>query len=314
MIGKIQPLVAKCKFVAALSLLAGLLVSAHVSAELRLLASIKPLALIAQELAGEQVTVDTLLPITASPHDYPLKMSDHKRLASADLVLWVGPELESFLAKSLRQKAPQQVLSAYELADIHWPEQGVAEDEHEADERDHHDHEHHGKDPHLWLNPQNAAVIAQSLAQRLSELLPEDRAIFAARAQAFAQKMQLLDSQLSQNLAPVKAQGFAVYHEGYSHFVSHYGLNQLAYIRFTPERRPGAKHLMELHRVLQQQGVCLFSEPYQQAPELASLAQELGLRSGQLDPIGSATTQSYSALITAMSQAFLTCLADRVQH
>ena len=59
--------------------------------------SIKPLALIAQEIAGDKVSVENLLPVKASPHDYPLRVSDIRRLQDADLVLWVGPSLETFL-------------------------------------------------------------------------------------------------------------------------------------------------------------------------------------------------------------------------
>lgn len=281
-----------------------LLLAVPAQAKLQVLASIKPLALIAQEIAGDQADVATLLPVTASPHDYPLKMSDHKRLRAADLVLWVGPELESFLARPLANLAADKLITSYRLAGLHWPDE-VASDHH------HSNHTHLGKDPHLWLDPRNAVLISQALAARLAQLQPESAAVFRANAQRFAASVQLLDQQLAQQLAPVKAVGFAVYHEGYGHFVGRYGLHQVAYVTYTPERRPGAKHLQELREVLAQEGECLFMEPYYKAQGMDEMAKTLHLRIGLLDPIGEQQVSSYQQLLQQLSESFLTCLADR---
>lgn len=284
-----------------------LLVAAPVQAKLQVLASIKPLALIAQEVAGDQADVITLLPITASPHDYPLKMSDHKRLRAADLVLWVGPELESFLARPLGNLAADKLITSYQLAGLHWPDE-VTNDHH------HSNHAHLGKDPHIWLDPRNAVLISQVLAARLAELQPESAAAFRANAQRFAASVKLLDEQLAQRLSPVQAVGFAVYHEGYGHFVGRYGLHQVAYVTYTPERRPGAKHLQELREVLAAEGECLFMEPYYKAQGMEEMAKALNLRIGLLDPIGEQQVSSYQQLLQQLSQSFLTCLADRRDH
>lgn len=280
-----------------------LLLAMPAQAKLQILASIKPLALIAQEVAGDQADVATLLPVTASPHDYPLKMSDHKRLRAADLVLWVGPELESFLARPLANLAADKLITSYRLG-LHWPDE-VASDHH------HSSHAHLGKDPHIWLDPRNAVLISQALATRLAQLQPESASVFRANAQRFAVSVQLLDQQLAQQLEPVKAVGFAVYHEGYGHFVGRYGLHQVAYVTYTPERRPGAKHLQELREVLAKEGKCLFMEPYYRAQGMDDMAKTLNLRIGLLDPIGEQQVSSYQQLLQQLGQSFLTCLADR---
>ena len=283
-----------------------LVVAIPAQAKIQLLASLKPLALIAQEVAGDQVDVSTLLPVSASPHDYPLKMSDHKRLRSADLVLWIGPEMESFLARPLANLKPHRVMTAYQLEGLYWPE---------ADEADHHHHHqnhsaHEGKDPHIWLDPRNAALIAQALAERLAQLQPDSAQQFRANAQRFSTSLQQLDEQLMQQLAPVKNQGFAVYHEGYGHFVGRYGLHQVAYVTYIPERRPGAKHLQELRGVLAKEGECLFMEPYYKMEAMEEMAASLDLRVGLLDPIGDQQVSSYQQLLEQLGQGFLTCLAN----
>lgn len=285
----------------------GLLLAMPVQARLQVLASIKPLALIAQEVVGDQADVSTLLPITASPHDYPLKMSDHKRLRAADLVLWIGPEMESFLARPLATLAADKLITSYQLPGLHWPEAAT-------DGHNHNNHSHFGKDPHLWLDPRNAVVIAQAVAARLAQLQPASAAQFRANAERFGTAAALLDKQLAQQLAPVKAVGFAVYHEGYGHFVGRYGLHQLAYVTYTPERRPGAKHLQELRALLTAEGECLFMEPYYKAQGMEEMAESLQLRIGFLDPIGDQQISSYQQLLQQLSDSFLTCLADRREH
>ncbi len=283
------------------------LLAAPTEAKLQVLASIKPLALIAQEVAGDRADVITLLPITASPHDYPLKMSDHKRLRSADVVLWVGPELESFLARPLGNLPATRLITSYQLTGLYWPEPAM-------DDHHHSNHAHVGKDPHLWLDPRNAVLISRALAARLAQLRPESAAIFHANAEHFASSVELLDQQLARQLAPVKEVGFAVYHEGYAHFVGRYGLHQVAYVTYTPERRPGARHLQELREVLAKEGRCLFMEPYYKAQGMEEMATKLNLRIGLLDPIGEQQVSSYHQLLQQLSQSFLTCLADRRDH
>lgn len=270
----------------------------------KILASIKPLALIAQEVAGDKAQVDTLLPITASPHDYPLKMSDHRRLHDADLVLWVGPQLESFLGRSLANMPPAKVITTYDLPDLFWPP-SIENDGHQ-----HANHQHTGGDPHLWLDPRNAQVIARLLATKLAAIDPPSAKDYQANAARFISRAMQLDQQLSRQLAPVRAQGFAVYHEGYSHFVGRYGLHQVGYVTYAPERRPGARHLKELQGVLKQEGKCLFVEPYYQVESIETMAKSIGLKIGILDPIGDQQVSSYQRLLEKLGQSFLTCLTD----
>ena len=287
-----------------------LLLALPAHAKLQVVASIKPLALIAEEIVGDHADVMTLLPITASPHDYPLKMSDHRKLRRADLVLWIGPEMESFLARPLANLPAAKLITSYQLAGLYWPKASLKLD----DGHHHANHAHTDKDPHVWLDPRNAAVIARALAARLAQLQPASAAEFHAKAAQFVASIEQLDQRLTQELKSVQAEGFAVYHEGYGHFVGRYGLHQVAYVTYTPERRPGAKHLTELRKVLASEGKCLFIEPHYKVQGMEEMAATLNLRIGLLDPIGDQQVSSYAQLLQQLGQSFLTCLADRRDH
>lgn len=279
-----------------------------IRAEVTVMASIKPLELIAQDVVGDRAKVDRLLAPGASPHDYPLRVSEMRRIQVADLVLWVGEDLEAFLRRAVSQLPPERRMAASELDRIQWP----ATEQHENDGHhgDHHHHHHHGeRDPHLWLDPRNGAVIALALAQRLAKTDPKNADFYQERAEAFAAELEDLDRTLTERLAPVREQGFAVYHEGYAHFVERYQLNQVASVTYTPERRPGARHLYQLREQLAN-AVCLFTEPYYDMGATASLATELDLRQGELDLLGaSESVKRYPDLLSELADAMLACLS-----
>ena len=90
---------------------------------LSVLSSIKPLQLLVSAVGGEQVNSQLLLPPTFSPHDARLKPSQWQSLHQADLIVWVGPQMESFLASALSDR--DKVLTLGSLA----PE-AVADDPH----------------------------------------------------------------------------------------------------------------------------------------------------------------------------------------
>lgn len=113
-------------------------------AEVRVLTSIKPLQLIAAAVQDGAGTPEVLLPPGASPHHYALRPSDIRRVREADLLYWIGPDLEVFLPRVLEGRE-QPSLAVQELAGLHLRRFGAAhrhgEEEH-ADEHDEHEHEH----------------------------------------------------------------------------------------------------------------------------------------------------------------------------
>ncbi|MBR7309675.1 zinc ABC transporter solute-binding protein, partial [Klebsiella pneumoniae] len=80
--------------------------------------SLKPLGFIASAIADGVTDTQVLLPDGASEHDYSLRPSDVKRLQGADLVVWVGPEMEAFMEKSVRNIPDNKQVTIAQLADV----------------------------------------------------------------------------------------------------------------------------------------------------------------------------------------------------
>ncbi len=121
--------------------------------DVRVLASIKPLQLIATDIVGDAGSVELLLKPGASPHHYSMKPSDIRKLVDSKLVIWVGPELEQFLEKSLRNRNGAALAMVTEGEAGHHEEhdehdEHASHDKHESHDEHHEEHDEHGHKAH----------------------------------------------------------------------------------------------------------------------------------------------------------------------
>lgn len=268
--------------------------------------SITPLALLAESIAGDKAKVVVLLPKQSSPHHYALKASDRQQILSADIVLWVGKDLEAFLAKLIAQRS-EGVVTAMQLSGMHWPEEGHSDHQH------HDGHDHGVHDPHLWMNPLNNQIIIDALVAQLGQLDPEHLAYYQTNAEAAKQALSSMDKQIKVKLAPYKAVPFIVAHPAYGHFVERYQLTQLDYVSITPERRSGAKHLLQLRRL--KDVTCLFADYAAPSKAIEQLGEDLSVPVHTLDPLGgslptaSSPLEGVTQLIAQLADDFHSCLS-----
>ena len=286
----------------------------------RVLVSIAPLAGIAAAVMDGVGTPDVLITGNASPHTYQLRPSDAKRLEQADLVVWVGPGLETFLEKPLTQLA--SYAAQLELAQAqgltHYANRsgGVwkpeAEDEHEDEHEHDHEHNHGANDPHLWLDPRNAAAIAQLVAQQLAAQDPAHAAHYASNAIAFKADVLALHARLQAQLAPLKNRGFIVFHDAYQYFEKSYGLAGRGSITLSPEVPPSAAQLAALQqRIHSHEVVCVLAEPQFRAAVVDTLVGGTSARKGLVNPDASDLPLSahlYQDYLQRLADQFAACL------
>lgn len=272
---------------------------------IRVLASIKPVQLIAADIVGDMGSVELLVKPGASVHHYAMKPSDLRKLNEADLVVWVGPELELFLEKSLRS-VQVPVVAMDDGAEGH---DEADEDGREQDhDRGHHSggdhHHHHDHDPHLWLDPARADQLALALAQALSQRYPAQQAQIMQNYTRFHEALEHSAHALEQQLMPLQDKGFFVFHDAWNHFVGHFGLTQLGYFTVDPGRKPGARHLAQIRQQLEQTpGVCVFTEPQFEPALIGVIVQGTGARVGELDPLASAIAPGENGYIRFLQDA-----------
>ncbi|MEY4590111.1 MAG: hypothetical protein RL497_2187 [Pseudomonadota bacterium] len=248
--------------------------------------SIPPLNLLVAALVGPEVKTHTLLSANADPHEQALKLSERTLIAEAGLLIWLGPNFERYLTKAL--PAPNHHVQLGQLPGLTWPA-GRS-----------------GTDLHLWLNPNNAKLMAQAIAERLCAQLPASAPAIQRRLSLLLTRIDSVAEQIKTRLAPVQAAPFGVYHDGYGHWVHYFGLNQVAALSAQPEQHPGAKHLLAAKQKLVG-ARCLISDfaegNAQKLQELLQLPVQVA------DPLAQARPYAdYGEFLLALADVFSGCL------
>ncbi len=293
--------------------------SAAHRADAAVVASIKPLGFIASAIADGVTDTQVLLPDGASEHDYSLRPSDVKRLQNADLVVWIGPDMEAFMAKSVQGTPEAKKVTIANLAKVKPLLQKGSDDDGDEHDHDHDDgensdhHHHHGDyNMHLWLSPEIAQASAVAIHEKLVELMPQSRAKLDANLHAFEAQLAATDKQVGTELAPLKGKGYFVFHDAYGYYEKHYGLTPLGHFTVNPEIQPGAQRLHEIRtQLVEQKATCVFAEPQFRPVVVEAVARGTSVRMGTLDPLGTSIKlgkESYSQFLTQLANQYASCL------
>ncbi|QQZ42241.1 zinc ABC transporter substrate-binding protein [Pseudomonas sp. SK3(2021)] len=292
--------------------IASLFVISPAQAEVRVLASIKPLQLIAAAVQDGIAVPEVLLPPGASPHNYALRPSDVRKVQSVELLYWIGPDMESFLPRVLKGRTLPS-LAVQDLPGLKL--RHFAEDNHShVEEADEHDHDHRpgSLDAHLWLSPVNARVIADRMAADLSAADPANAARYQSNAKAFDARLDALDARLKARLAPIAGKPYFVFHEAFDYFEDAYGLKHAGVFSVAAEVQPGAQHVAAMRTRLQEVGkTCVFSEPPLRPRLAETLVAGLPVKLAELDALGGytpATAQGYEQMLEKLGNDLAGCL------
>lgn len=249
-----------------------------------------------------------------SPHGSGLSPDQLRNLTSADLLVWVGPELETGLAR-LVNRLPDGA------AEFRWHDYDSGMALYESREalfetraaHLHDDHDHGALDPHFWLDPRNGARFSEALAERLAQLDPANSEHYRRNATAQAERLQRLYDELAAQLAPVSDRPFIVFHDGFQYFERAFNLNVLGALVVTPEIPPGPRTVAQLaERANAAEGVCLFHEPQFSERWLQPLAAAVpNSYLADIDPLGSKLAPGddlYVRILTGLADDLSRCL------
>lgn len=277
----------------------------------RVVATIAPIHSIVAAVMEGVGEPTLLLGPGASPHTYSLRPSDAAELQDADLVFQVGLGLESFLSQSLAVLAKDaRIVTMAELpgiallaprdeAEDHAAEGGLAR--------------YGAYDPHIWLDPSNARVLASAAAAVLSELDPEHASTYVANAVREDQLLAALDDELDRLLRPVESRPFLTLHDAFLYLEQRYALSGLGALMIGPDRQTSVNGVQDLRDLIRATGtVCIFAEPQFEPRIIGTVAEGLEVRFGVLDPIEGGAHPGpdfYPEMMRANAAALVECLA-----
>ena len=327
----------------ALLLASSMLLSASAaSAAPEVVVSIKPIHSLVASIMKGVGEPKLIVEGAASPHTFTMKPSNARAVEGADMVFWMGPGMEAFLKKPLEAlasdatvvelddaegltKLPFRKGGAFEAHD-HGHEghehdhEETAEDDHDHGHDDHaveaagdHHHDHGEFDTHLWLDPMNAKAMAAAIEKSLAEADPENADAYAANLVSLNGRIDALDKEIAETVAPVMDKPFIVFHDAYQYFEDHYGVRVVGSITVSPEVVPGAERVQEIRQKVQElDAACVFAEP-QFEPKLIQVVTEgTDARSGTLDPEGATLTEGpdlYFDLMRSIAINLKACLS-----
>ncbi len=250
------------------------------------LASFYPLQYVAQLVGGDAVTVESLTPPGAEPHDLELSPRQVRAIGDADVVVVLGG-LQPSVDEAVAAREPKVLIDAATVPAIEThltAHAGLLEDEEEEGD----DHGANSVDPHFWLDPTLLADLAQPVADALAEADPAHADDFQTRAQALTTSLGELDSDFSAGLASCEQQVFVTSHTAFGYLADRYQITQIGLSGLDPESEPSPARLREIADEVKAKGVTtIFTEALVSPKVAQTLADDLGVTTAVLDPVES---------------------------
>ena len=294
----------------------------NASAEIRVVATIKPVhSLVAAVMEGVG-TPRLLLDGAASPHAYNLKPSQAADLQEADLIFWIGPDLETFLERAMSVIGANarvvELAKAEGVVRLKARSGGNFAGRHhiDGDAGNHHvgHDDAHGLDSHIWLDPKNAASFVKAIGKELSDADPDNADRYIDNVKRVTDVLDQLLVDVETDLKPVAGRTFIAFHDAYQHFEMRFGVRAAGAITINPEVGPGADHIRNIKTTIEKLGVsCIFSEPQFQSRMINVIVEGTGAKTAVLDPLGATLENGpslYPEMIRTMARSISECLGD----
>ncbi len=202
---------------------------------------------------GTDITVSQLVTEQVSClHDYTLQVSQMRMVEGAQVVVMSGAGLEDFLGDVVR--SGEHVIDASAGIELYAPEHH----EHEEHEEHHHDHghcphgHHHSHDPHIWLSPENARIMAKNICDGLTAQYPQHAETFEANLNVLNAKLDELLAYGQETLKDLSTRDLITFHDGFHYFAESFDLHILRAVEEEAGSETSAHDLIEMIEIVEE--------------------------------------------------------------
>ncbi|WP_395479749.1 zinc ABC transporter substrate-binding protein ZnuA [Candidatus Curculioniphilus buchneri] len=306
-----------------ISIFGGLFGSINTQAEI--VTSVRPLGFIAAAIADGIMPVKVILPDGASPHNYALRPTDMMHIKKADLLVWVGPELEAFLDHLVMSLPTEKCITLACVPSVvpllmtnkkyndgqykNYCQNNYNSNNYISMNSSYHNSEYN---MHIWLSPTIAYRTAEIIYNRLIKLLPGKKKMLDNNLQMFKNILLKNDRDLNKILLPIRGKEYYVFHDAYGYFEKYYGLTPLGYFTINPEIQPGAQALHNIRtQLIKKKITCIFAESQFRPAFINAVARGTSVHVGILDPLGMGIVldkDSYIRFLLTLSKQYVSCL------
>jgi zinc transport system substrate-binding protein len=259
----------------------------------------------------------TLIPSDEAPEYFLLHDQDEGALRQVDLIFWVGPSLETSLARSLAD--PEIGARIVELADTGGlltfpPRHGGEWDQPPANRRPPGEGGGPaGADGHLWLDADNAKLMVGRIASALTDVDFAHAEVYRMNAAELRKRIDAMDRELTQSLAPLHDRPFLLLHDDFQYFEARYGLQGIGSIvvdadALSPDRlKEVAAKIARLH------ATCVIGNAASDNDQLRAIADAAQIKTAPIDIYGADLKEGPDLYFKAMKEiaaGFAACLAN----
>ena len=232
-------------------------------------ASFYPMYFLAGEIAGEKAQVTSMVPAGAEPHDWEPTPKFAAELNSADMLIYNGAGMESWMENLLSIIESDKTRMVDTSKGIELLE---AEGHDEAEEYEHGEH-----DPHIWVSPLRLMQQARNVYEALVEADPQNAEYYENNMTELAAKLNKLDQDIRDTSKTFKSNVVVVSHEAFGYFAKDYGLKQIAIRGVNPQDEPSPSQMAELVKICRENNVRYIFFEKLTSPKLSeALAREVG--------------------------------------
>ena len=280
------------------------------------MASFYPLQYLTEKIGGDLVSVESLTPPGAEPHDLELSNQKVQQLSQAGAVVYLKG-FQSAVDKAIELNAPKTVIDVSTSVDLvdaekHESELDVADDDEKTEEAHEHEHEHGSTDPHFWLDPTRMASAATQIGDALAQADPANAETYKKNAASMKSQMEALSKKLVDGTAKCQHKEFVTSHEAFGYLADRTGLTQLGLSGLDPDSTPSPARLKQISDAVKAKGITtIFTEELLSPKVAETLAKDLGITTAVLDPIESQADDSkdYEAVMNENLEALQKALS-----
>ncbi len=246
--------------------------------KIKIVTTTSAFASIAKEIAGDKAEIYSIASpkrdihfISPTPKDVvKLKKSEVFIHAGLDLEAWRGPLLDAVGRTELMWPSGEKQIDVSKGIPLLEIPTSISRAQGDI---------HLYGNPHYWMDPENAKIIAHNIAEGLARIFPQDALTFEENAKKFDQKIDEKLKDWTSRLLEFKGASFVTYHRDWSYFAHRFGLIELGELEPKPGIPPTAKHLAELVNLMKEKkSKLIFKETYQESRTPNRLAEETGAR------------------------------------
>ncbi|TDE32330.1 zinc ABC transporter substrate-binding protein [Actinomadura sp. 6K520] len=264
-------------------------------------ASIYPVAWLAEQVGGDDVFVRTLTEPGTEPHDLELTARKAADITKADFAVYIGG-VQPAVDDAVRRHAADKSLDAVSVVKTLPAQTGEEDHGHEGEDHGHEDEEA-DHDPHIWLDPARMATVATALGDRLADADPAHASGYRKRAGSTAAALAELDRTYRDGLKTCERREIITAHGAFGYLADRYELKQIPIAGVDPGDEPSPRRLADLARRVSATGATtVFTETLVSPKVAESLARAAGVRTAVLDPIEGIEDGSSDDYLTIMQR------------